>query len=74
MRAEAIHRRFLCNGLAVRHRMKLGIQAVALYRESAVGRDKALQRDRLDALIQLLKAARRKTRQKDHHALTHAQA
>ena len=53
--------------------MQLGIQAVALDGERALLRDKAFERDRLHALIQLLETPCGKTRKQEHHALAHAQ-
>ena len=52
--------------------MELGIEAVALDREGALARDKAFERDGLDALIQLLECPGREARQQDHNAFAHA--
>ena len=55
--------------LAVRDRMELRLQAVALHRERAVRGDEGLPRQRLDALEEHVKRVRAKAPELDEHAL-----
>jgi len=64
----------LDDGLAVRHRVQLAVEAVTLDGKSSVLRDKLLERERLDALEQLLEAAGLELAEQDHHPLAHAAA
>ena len=72
--AQAVHRRLLHDRLAVRHRVELTVQTVALDGEGALLRHEVLEGDALDALVQLLKGAGLKGGQQDHDPLAGAEA
>ena len=73
-RAQPVDRRFFHNRLAVRHGMQLAVQAVALDRERAVFRNKILERNVLDALIEVFKALRFELCEQNHHPFAHPAA
>ena len=74
VRRHAVDRRLFHDRLAVRHAVQLTVQTVALDGEGGILRKEPLERDGLDALIERLEGERLEARQKDHHALAHAQA